>query len=154
MAGDRDRSFKKLEATAVDLRAASKDRLEDARILAAAGHPASAIAAGLYALEIFLKVLICQRLDLPALPKAFEIHDLEALLILSGLSQRLAGASHIRFNWDQILIPAQKLEELRYLPEGSQQLPIGARNPQDAVTFLARLDDPNDGVLTWLSSQP
>ncbi len=149
-------AFTKLGANAADLQAASRHRLEDAKALDASGRAASAIAAGLYALEILLKALICKRLDLPALPKAFEIHDLEALLILSGLSQRLAdpSASPVKFNWQEILVLANSLNEFRYLPEGSHQLPLDARSPHDASTFLARLENPADGVLTWLLNQP
>ena len=50
------------------------------RRLLAADRPATADRDWrFYAVEIRLKVLICRRLELTALPKAFEIHDLEAL---------------------------------------------------------------------------
>jgi hypothetical protein len=147
---------KTTDVDVVDLDVASRDRLTDAKVLAAAGRPASAIAAGLYSLEIRLKVLICLRLDLPALRTAFQIHDLEGLLVLSGLEQRITDPSVglVKFNWDAILRLAASLNELRYFPEGSLRLPIGARIPSDANTFLTRLEDPQGGVLTWLLSQP
>ncbi|HEX8199069.1 MAG TPA: hypothetical protein VF590_01175 [Isosphaeraceae bacterium] len=147
---------KPTDVAIADLDAASRDRLADAKVLAAAGRPASAIAAGLYALEIRLKVLVCKRLDLPALRTAFQIHDLEGLLVLSGLERRIEdpSVSHVKVNWDAILTLAASLNELRYSPAGSPRLPIGARRPRDAVTFLAWLEDPQDGALSWISSQP
>ncbi|HMB03661.1 MAG TPA: hypothetical protein VKP69_07955, partial [Isosphaeraceae bacterium] len=78
-------SFTKPGARRVELQQASVDRQLDARALLAATRYASAIAMGLYALEIRLKVKICFRLDLDALPTAFEVHDFQGLLILTGL---------------------------------------------------------------------
>jgi hypothetical protein len=65
-----------LGALVSDLQVAAADRLLDAEALLAAGRYAAAIAIGVYSLEIYLKVRICQTLNLPALPKLFEIHDL------------------------------------------------------------------------------
>jgi hypothetical protein len=76
--------FSTLGTQVNDLEAAATDRLLDAEALFAAGRFASAVAMGVYALEIQLKVLICRRLNLTALPRAFEIHDIESLLVLSG----------------------------------------------------------------------
>ena len=45
--------------------------------------------AGIYASEIYLKVRACKKLDLDELPRAFELHDLDGLLVVSGLSRRL-----------------------------------------------------------------
>lgn len=143
-------------ALAPDLEAASGDRLKDAKTLAAAGRAASAIVFGLYSLEMHLKALICKRLDLPGLPRAFEIHDLEALLVLSGLSRRMDDPANgpTKMNWDNILFFAASLNDLRYLPEGSNGLPVGSQTQRDADDFLRLLEDPTHGVLTWLSNQP
>jgi hypothetical protein len=136
-------------ARLADLEDAWKDRLLDAETLHAAGRNASTIAAGLYALEIRLKALICQRLDLPSLPKAFEFHDLSALLILSGLSRRLEKklARSVKRNWDSIVVlSSSSLNDLRYLPDQRW-------GQQDASDFLNQLNGTSDGVLTWLSKQ-
>jgi hypothetical protein len=124
------------------------DRLSDANALLAAGRSASSIASGLYALEMRLKVIICKRLDLMRLPKAFEIHDLEALLILTGLKKRLddPGAEDVKMNWGNITAFGDSLNELRYLPDRNW-------HPTHAVTFLNWLEDPHAGVLTWLMKQ-
>ncbi len=72
-------------AQRTDLLAAYPDRLAEAGDLFDGARYGSAIALALYALEIYLKVRICMRLDLDALPKAFQIHDLDGLIMLSGL---------------------------------------------------------------------
>ena len=53
-----------LTLTAADLDQAWQDRMDDANALDAAGRHAAAMAARLYAIEIYLKYRICQRLDL------------------------------------------------------------------------------------------
>jgi len=149
MAGERD--FSKLEALEADLDVASNDRLIDADALLAARRYASAVAMGVYALEIRLKARICRRLDLDALPKPFEIHDLASLLTLSGLLRRINDPSFTRTldDWNEVerwSLPKQ-LNDLRYKP------PIICSQPQ-ARDFFAQLRDPPDGVLPWISSQP
>ena len=59
-----------------------QDRLAEGKALLAASYHAWAMATGLFALEIRLKVLICKRLKIDKLPRAFEIHDLDGLLLL------------------------------------------------------------------------
>jgi hypothetical protein len=143
-----DRSFTKLGETRADLEAAWKDRLADAEILYKGGRNAWAIATALYALEIRLKVLICKHLDLQQLPQAFEIHDLDGLLLLAGLSRRLAGkkAAKVKANWDNIKAVAPKLNDIRYTPDANWP-------KAQATAFLRWLRDPPDGVLVWLSKQ-
>jgi hypothetical protein len=140
--------FTKLGSTLADLEAAWPDRLADAEALLAAGRPAGAIADALYALEIRLKVQICKRLDLEALPKAFETHDLEGLLLLAGLSRRILRrrAALVRSNWDAILEMAEKLNDLRYKADNNWI-------HQQAAHLLHQVKNPSDGVLVWLSKQ-
>jgi hypothetical protein len=143
MAGER--SFAKLGASRADLESAWQDRLKEAEILLQARRPAAAMAAAFYTLEIFLKVLICRRLDLPSLPKAFEIHDLESLLTLAGLSQKLkAKGGKIQKNWESVCELVPLLNDLRYSPE--------ARWTQaDAEKFFDQLTHPKTGLLAWLT---
>ena len=140
--------FTKQGETRADLEAAWQDRLAEAQSLHAAGHHAGAISDGLYALEIRLKVLICKKLDVTHLPKPFEIHDLDSLLLLAGLSQRIVrrGALKVKQNWDEIQKTAEALTSLRYRP---------ARNwtAAQAADLLRRLTDPSEGVFSWLSKQ-
>jgi hypothetical protein len=148
--GLEDAITRESKVRAIDLDFASNDRLADSRALIAAGRSASAIAAGIYALEIRLKILICQRLELESLPRAFEIHDLEALHILAGLKQRVARKAPVRVRqkWSNITQFAGRgtLNELWYSPDSHWSL-------TQAKEFLSWLDNPRSGVLTWLSRQ-
>jgi len=140
--------FTKLGDALVDLETAWQARLADAEALFAAGRNGGAIATGLYALEIRLKVAICKRLDLERLPKNFEIHDLQALLLLAGWSRRIdrKSARKVKAIWDAIVRQSEELNKLRY---------TGDKNwtHAQAATFLNQLKDPPNGVLPWLSAQ-
>jgi hypothetical protein len=143
------RSIKTPGANVSDLEKSSGDRLDDSRTLIVAGRSATAIAAGIYALEIHLKVLICKHLDILHLPRAFEIHDLEELLILTGLSRKLESHpdNQLLRNWADIVGLSTKLNDLRYSP--GSNWPI-----HQAEAFMIWLDDPDHGVLTWLTTGP
>ena len=147
MAGDK---FKKTGTKLSELEESISARLEDAKVLAASNRNASAIAMGLYALEISLKVAICRRLDMDALLTDFQIHDFEGLLRLSGLSRRIEHptSARVRNRWDFIVQKYNQFhaDRLRY-SAGDDYLPEHARE------LLGHLDDPTDGVLTWLSAQ-
>jgi hypothetical protein len=135
-------------ALLADLQLAAADRLLDADALFAAGRYAGAIAMGIYSLEIYLKVRICQRLNLTALPKLFEIHDLEGLLVMTGLqASRNAAPRAVRDNWDDIMDMADLINDLRYRPAANWI-------QTDSQAFLQKLRDPPDGVLPWLLAQP
>jgi len=147
MAGEK---FSKPGAKLSELEEAASARLEDARVLAAHGRNATAIAMALYALEISLKVAICRRLDLDALPTDFQIHDFKGLLILSGLSRKIKEPANakVESNWDFIITEykTSHVDTLRYAP-GTRYLPAHARE------LLRRLEETPEGVLTWLSVQ-
>jgi hypothetical protein len=140
--------FATLGAQLTDLKVAALDRLEDAERLLAAGRFASAIAMGIYSLEIHLKVRICQKLNLRALPRPFEIHELEGLLVLSGLRAAYDSApAAVQKNWEDVARQAIGINELRYLPNVNW-------TEAGSLTFLQQLRDPPDGVLPWLLAQP
>lgn len=142
-----ERSYTKFGAMLTELEIAAADRLADAEALLVAGRYATSIAMGIYSLEIYLKVGVCKRLDLPALPKAFEIHDLESLLVLTGLSVAFDSAPQpVRTNWEKIVIDSGEINALRYQP-GS------LRSQAQARAFLSQLRDPNDGVIPWFLTQ-
>lgn len=135
-------------ALLADLLQAAADRLLDAEDLLAAGRYASSIAMGVYSLEIHLKVRICQRLNLTALPRIFEIHELEGLLVMTGLQPARNAAPHpVQQNWAEIAAEAERINDLRYQPSA-------IRGHLEAHAFLQRLRDPPDGVLPWLLAQP
>jgi hypothetical protein len=146
----KDRSYSRQGTSLADLRAATAERLADADCLLKGGRFASAIALGLYALEIALKARICERLDLDGLPKPFEIHELDELLVLTGLEKRMADPSavQVKANWDDVITwQPQHVNELRYLPGHTI-------TQQQAERLLFQLQDPATGILSWLQNQP
>lgn len=133
----------------VHLEQAWQDRLVDGLTLHAAGRHGSAMALGLYSLEILLKAMVCRKLNLEHLPVGFQIHDLDGLVVLTGLSrllnQKTTHRSALRRNWDDILLISRTLEELRYTPDSRW-------SKKQADTFFHQLNNPNHGVIPWLSS--
>jgi hypothetical protein len=143
--------FKSLGASAADLATAWQDRLADANALLAAGRHASAIAFGVYTLEVVLKTRICRVLNLGQLPRIFEIHDLVGLATAAGLRSRIDDSaflnSNIGQNWALVSLASQKLEDYRYKPDSGW-------SKQDAADILNCLQDPTDGVIPWIQKQP
>ncbi len=139
-------SFAKLHTKLADLRIAHEERLKEAKSLLRRGAFGSAIAYGIYAVEIYLKVRICETLDLEALPRAFQIHDLDGLLVLSGLRRRMdaLGTSPIKANWDELT--TLDVSDFRYKPANSW-------TSEQAKKILDQIDHPKEGVLRWLKKQ-
>lgn len=138
-----------LAITADELNAAWQDRLDDAAVLDAGGRHGAAIAARLYALEIYLKWRICERLGLSNPLKKLEIHDLETLLIFSGLSTAmygLSGASAVFQSWVKILEFSQQLNDFRYFPAVKW-------NRGQSSDLAHWLEHSSEGVLPWLKTQ-
>jgi hypothetical protein len=147
MAGER--SFASLGARSIDLDVAWNDRLEDAEHLFNAGRNPTAISMGLYALGILLKVRICRILHLDQLPRPFEIHDLEGLMMVSGLRHALIKkhALPVKKNWTKIIKTfAVNHHEMRYLSNT-------VKSRQEAEEFFELLNHPTNGVIPWISRQ-
>ncbi|VTT99872.1 Uncharacterized protein OS=Beggiatoa sp. PS GN=BGP_6287 PE=4 SV=1 [Gemmataceae bacterium] len=138
-------AFNKPGSSLAELNAAWPDRLKDAEALLAAGRHGFALATALYALEIRLKVLICVRLELDHLPRAFEIHELDQLLVLAGLSRRVERkpARNVKRNWDQIRLMEAHLNEFRYRADANW-------TATQVQNMLHQLCNPKNGVITWL----
>ena len=137
--------FARLGQALADLEQAWQDRMADAEALLAAGRNALAIATGLYAVEIRLKTVICRRLDLEQLPRAFEVHDLLGLLTLAELSRRIERkpAKSVKENWDAVMNHVPRLNDFRYTPDAGW-------TAAQAREFFRQLRDPPHGVLVWL----
>jgi hypothetical protein len=145
-----ERSLTKLGASVSDLDQASRERLDDAEVLLRGGRYAAAIIHGLYALEIKLKVIICRRLDILNMPRVFETHDLEALMLHTGLDRKIRNVKRpkeVAQNWHELLDLADDLEGLRYRPDPVKW------NRHKAELVLHQLRDPSHGVLLWLTKQ-
>ncbi len=137
------------DTTLDDLEKAWSERVQESHELAAR-FPATSLALRLYALEIRIKAIICRRLSLIKLPNHCKIHDLDELIIFTGLLAELDDPKNAgtRRNWDDLVTFASKqLDKLRYLP-GS------AWSQTDLSKYFAALDDPSSGVWTWLSKLP
>ena len=135
------------DTTLADLALAWPERDQEAAHLAAAGYRAMAAALRCYALEIRLKTIICQRLDLNELPRACKTHDLMELIIFTGLWEELQDPANyaVVTHWYTLVdFNRNRLNEIRYRPDMS--VPIGESDDVDAA-----LDDPQSGVLAWLS---
>ncbi len=100
-----------------------------------------------YALEIRIKTLVCERLNLEELPRACKTHDLRELIIFTGLWGELNDPVNmaVASNWYTLLdFNRRHLNVLRYRP--STSLPLTEADELDAA-----LDDPKAGVYAWLS---
>lgn len=146
MAGET--AFTRGKTSVSKLDSAWRERLIDAEILLKAERWPSALAMGLYAVEILLKVKICKHLDLDMLPEAFQFHDLVSLLRCSGLSRRITSpdADRVNANWELIQALSKELNNLRY---GDHSTIDRTR----AIELFASINDPNHGVLSWISTQ-
>jgi len=135
------------DTSRADLEIAWLDREAEAEQLAANDHRAIAASLRCYALEVRIKALICQKLNLEYLPRACKTHDLNELVIFTGLLAELYDPINfaVAVNWNVLAEFSSKLlNVLRYRPEHLYSV-----NQADRLD--AALDDPHDGVLTWLS---
>lgn len=132
-----------------DLEHAWSARLDEAQTLEENGHHAMALALRVYAVEIKLKAIICKHLSVDCLPAVCMTHDLEKLIIFSGLVSRLDDASNLflRKNWDEVAsFSSLRLNDARYLPPDHL-----SRAEIDG--YRSALLDPTHGVWPWLSTR-
>jgi hypothetical protein len=118
--------------------------------MTAAAFPTMALALRLYSLEIRIKTIICKRLNLDLLPGHCKTHNLSELMIFTGLLAELNDPTKIvlRRNWDLLVkFSKDRLNSIRYLPASHLGAP-------ELGGLLGAMDDPRDGVWTWLSGHP
>ncbi|MBX6311558.1 MAG: hypothetical protein IRY99_01340 [Isosphaeraceae bacterium] len=116
-------SFTKPGTSLADPQGAYQDRLEEANKLFGLDYYGAAMAQAFYALEIYLKVRICKHLDLSDLPTACQIHDLNELIVLSGLKTRLdnLGTHPVKINWDALAAEQKDhINDFRYHPNSNR----------------------------------
>lgn len=131
-------------------------RLGEARSLLASSHYAGAVYLAGYAVECHLKAVICRALDLPGLPELFKTHDLEGLLLYSGLSRKLDVTVGIATSFREIV--GVWVMDRREINQGGKQVVVESvryRSPSEfdettAARFLECVGDPNIGVVPWL----
>lgn len=122
-----------------------KSKIEEAKILLEKGFYLSSIYLGGYAIEILLKVIIMEKLGLSELPDCFKTHDLELLLFISGVKDKLDANKKQKENFSFVNAQVQWSEQIRYKdPKFYSQ--------EKAELFLDILTG-EDGLIAWLQAQ-
>lgn len=133
-----------------ELKQLARTRLMEAKALYASDlYDGSSYLAG-YVVELALKARICRILDLAQYPesgeiaRSFKTHKLDDLLRLAGLQRKFDQAKtanpNLLTNWSLV---TQWSEQVRYNP-------VGTSPKVRAGEIIAALEDPADGVFTWL----
>jgi hypothetical protein len=136
------------EASLTNLEAAWRERDAEAHQLMVHGYHSTGLSLRLYSLEIRIKSFICKQLTLSHLPKVCKTHDLMELIIFTGMWHELQDPVNaaVRQNWDLLAdFSKVRLNDQRYLPQ---------LDPKELKKYNDALDDPQDGVLVWLSRHP
>jgi len=130
-----------------ELKELAKLRLKEAETLFEAGLYDGAVYLSGYVIEFALKARICKLLDTSEYPysgklkSAYAVHDLDQLLLLSGLKEKINLAPvELYANWS-ITIPWSP--EMRYKPKGSV-------SKDEAEQILNAIRDKPNGVLRWI----
>ena len=142
--------YSKPGTSVAHLELALEGRLSDAELLYNASHVTSAIVSFVYAVEIQLKILICRHLDLEKLPRAFEIHDLQELIVLTGLSRRVSlkgeDESPIVESWSLLTKISNDITNMRYGPPDDQEMATAT----DVRSYVIH---DQKGIIPWLLRQ-
>ena len=118
-------------------------RLREAEVLFAERLFSSAVYLSGYAVEFQLKATICKTLGLDRLPETFKTHDLELLLLHSGLHAKLNSDAEVGRSFKSICGLWKREMDLRYGdPEKVHE--------RDASLFLKWVDGAEAGVVPWL----
>lgn len=125
-------------------------RLEEAKILGEEGYYDGACYLAGYVIESALKARICKVLDLDTYPtsgklgKAFKTHELQDLVKLAGLKKELEEKQDKKedfYTYWSLLTDWSV--DARYEP-------VGSNEKQNAQEIIEALEDPEEGVFTWL----
>jgi HEPN domain-containing protein len=136
-----------------ELKQLAKTRLQEAKVLFDKGFYDGACYLSGYVVELALKARICKILDLSEYPhsgeisRAYKTHRYGDLLMLSGLERKFSDAigtnSSLHENWGLLI---DWTEEFRYRP-------IGSSSKKVAEKIINALDNPKDGVFTWIKKR-
>ena len=127
-----------------DFQAIAEKRMREARILLAANEPDGAYYLGGYAVECALKACIIKKLNITDewqdrnFSDQCYRHDLVVLLRLADLDPAMNGSQAVNLKWDQV----KDWKETSRYEQG--------KTVADVNDFLDAIDDPTDGVLTWI----
>jgi len=121
-------------------------RLREARALLEAGEYSGAVYLAGYAVECHLKAAICVRLDWESLLATFKTHDLEGLLLYTGLQRKLRNVDLVRSSFTKIV----------GLWNGGGREPVvryddpASLDQQTAQLFMSSVEGVPEGVIPWL----
>jgi hypothetical protein len=127
----------------------AEDFLASAIVLASTNHIDNAIYNAGYALEYYLKAIICIKGDFPFYPdndRKYKEHRTDRLMSFAGISDKLktqcGKCAGFQINWS---IASKWEPSIRYEQPGTHTL-------QMWEDFYKALTDPDTGVITWLKS--
>lgn len=136
----------------VELKNLSKTRLKEVKALYNKRlYDGASYLAG-YVIELALKARICKvlNIDYPdegEISKSFKTHKLDILIKLGGLYNKfddeLNTNTNFKINWSLIKTWS---EEFRYQPAGTN-------NQNDVEDLIAAIENPHDGILTWIKKR-
>lgn len=129
--------------TSTELLDLARARRKEAGLLFDAGQYATAMYLAGYSVECLLKAAICRALDWDWLLGTFKTHDLEGLLLYSGLDRKLRADPQVLRSFSRL--KSQWPGNLRY------QQPASIDRLR-ADQFLKSVSDPKIGVATWLQN--
>lgn len=136
------------ETSLDDLETAWQERAEEAEAMARLGFLSTSASLRIHALEVLLKTLVCERLRVFSLPAACRTNELDELLIYTGLRGEIENPalSSVRMNWNLLVNYSKRILDDR------RDEPRGTYSREEADEINQALDDPDTGVLAWLSS--
>jgi len=142
-----------LKLTRTELKKLAETKLKEVKALYENELYDGAYYASGYVLEFALKARICKILNIDAFPeqrkisKLFKTHNLKDLIFLAGLEKEFNNAkannSNLLTNWSII---SDWSEHLRYELVGSSQ-------KESIEGIIEALEDPKDGVFTWIKKK-
>lgn len=121
-------------------------RLREGKALLAANEFSGAVYLAGYSVECYLKAAICARLEWDSLRATFKTHDLETLLLYTGLQRRLKEDIAVWLNF-------RKIVGLWNGVDGNPKVRYDDPDSIDELTakaFLSYLEPAPEGVIPWL----
>jgi hypothetical protein len=134
-----------------ELQLLAQSRLDEAKVLFAAGRYDGAYYLAGYAVEMALKACICKLLDEDFPPgtgevaKTYQTHSFDRLILLAGLRKQLGQkAQDVNFQTNLSLV--------RGWSEAKRYNVIGTSDQATTQELLTALDDETSGILTWIKT--
>jgi len=125
-----------------------RSRLQEARSLLENKHYSASVYLAGYAVECFLKAAICKAIDSEKMPATFMSHDLDALLLYTGLKRSMQNEKKVYDNFLKI----QGIWKIEGTPSLRYKDP-SIYKERDAQSFLDLIDGDSHVVFTWLKKQ-